>query len=161
VRAEFSLPRHFIPLHGVYFPPLYRLKLKSLHRFTSTATAVEEITAIQEGKLGKGLKEFLNKVIVEKGKNKEELVVVDPKLGAFPVASSHAPHKSANACLPARPINKKLGIKVISDIDTLDLFRGIRSQLSALLNGLDPKDLATMSLGLSHSLSRCVPCIEC
>jgi hypothetical protein len=39
---------------------------------------------MQEGKLGKGLKEFLNKVIVEKGKNKEELVVVDPKLGAFP-----------------------------------------------------------------------------
>ena len=39
---------------------------------------------MQEGKLGKGLKEFLNKVIVEKGKNKEELVVVDPKLGALP-----------------------------------------------------------------------------
>ncbi len=39
---------------------------------------------MQEGKLGKGLKEFLNKVIVEKGKNKEELLVVDPKLGAFP-----------------------------------------------------------------------------
>jgi nucleolar protein 58 len=110
------------------------LKLKSMHRFTSTAVAVEEITALQEGKLGKGLKEFLSKFIVEKGKNKEELVVVDPKL--------------------ARPISKKLGIKVISDIDTLDLFRGIRSQLGALLNGLDPKDLATMSLGLSHSLSR-------
>ncbi|KAH8979915.1 Nop domain-containing protein [Lactarius hatsudake] len=110
------------------------LKLKSLHRFTSTAVAVEEITAMQEGKLGKGLKEFLSKFVVEKGKNKEPLVVVDPKL--------------------ARPISKKLGIKVISDIDTLDLFRGIRSQLTALLNGLDPKDLATMSLGLSHSLSR-------
>lgn len=39
---------------------------------------------MQEGKLGKGLKEFLNKVVVEKGKNKEELLVVDPKLGAFP-----------------------------------------------------------------------------
>ncbi len=64
---------------------LCRLKLKSLHRFTSTAAAVEEITTMQDGKLGKGLKEFLNKVIVEKGKNKEELVVVDPKLGAFPL----------------------------------------------------------------------------
>ena len=40
---------------------------------------------MQEGKLGKGLKEFLNKSIVEKGKNKEALVVVDPKLGASPV----------------------------------------------------------------------------
>jgi nucleolar protein 58 len=71
---------------------LCRLKLKSLHRFTSTATAVEEITTMQEGKLGKGLKEFLNKVIVEKGKNKEELVVVDPKLGAFPSYVENSPH---------------------------------------------------------------------
>ena len=37
-----------------------------------------------------------------------------------------------------------------------DLWRGIRSQITALLDGLDPKDLATMSLGLSHSLSRSV-----
>ena len=37
-----------------------------------------------------------------------------------------------------------------------ELFHGIRSQLTALLDGLDPQDLATMSLGLSHSLSRCV-----
>lgn len=70
---------------GISYPER-RLKLKSLHRFTSTAVAVEEITAMQEGKLGKGLKEFLSKTIVEKGKNKEALVVVDPKLGASPVA---------------------------------------------------------------------------
>ncbi|OSX60511.1 hypothetical protein POSPLADRAFT_1183059 [Postia placenta MAD-698-R-SB12] len=109
------------------------LKLKSLHRFTSTATAVEEITAIQEGKLGKGLKQFLSDEIVGKGKGKDTLAVFDAKL--------------------ARSINKKLGINVIAD-GSMDLFRGIRSQLAALLNGLDPKDLATMSLGLSHSLSR-------
>ena len=36
-----------------------------------------------------------------------------------------------------------------------DLFRGIREQLTSLLDGLDPKDLAAMNLGLSHSLSRC------
>lgn len=57
------------------------LKLKSLHRFTSTATAVEEITALQDGKLGKGLKQFLSDEIVEKGKTKETLLVADPKLG--------------------------------------------------------------------------------
>lgn len=38
-----------------------------------------------------------------------------------------------------------------------ELFHGIRSQLTTLLDGLDPKDLATMNLGLSHSLSRFVP----
>lgn len=38
----------------------------------------------------------------------------------------------------------------------MDLYRGIRSQLASLLGGLDPKDLSTMNLGLSHSLSRLV-----
>jgi len=52
-----------------------------LHRFTSTATAVEEITAVQEGKIGKSLKKFLNDEIIEKGKAEESLLVVDPKLG--------------------------------------------------------------------------------
>lgn len=61
---------------------LKSLKLKALHHFTTTATAVEEITAIQDGLVGKGLKEFLTKEIVEKGKGKESLSVVDPKLGA-------------------------------------------------------------------------------
>ncbi|EPT03090.1 hypothetical protein FOMPIDRAFT_1159146 [Fomitopsis schrenkii] len=109
------------------------LKLKSLHRFTSTATAVEDITALQEGKLGKGLKKFLSDEIVGKGKGKEALTVFDAKLG--------------------HSISKKLGINVVAN-ESMDLFRGIRGQLASLLDGLDPKDLATMSLGLSHSLSR-------
>ena len=62
---------------------LCRLKLKALHRFTSTATAVEDITAIQNGKLGKGLKQFLTDEVLGKGKGKESLVVVDPHLGSF------------------------------------------------------------------------------
>jgi nucleolar protein 58 len=54
-------------------------------------------------------------------------------------------------------IGKKLGIKIYNDTGRdafQDLYRGIREQIAALLDGLDPKDLATMSLGLSHSLSR-------
>lgn len=62
---------------------LSRLKLKALHRFTSTATAVEDITAIQSGKLGKGLKQFLTDEVLGKGKGKESLVVIDPHLGSF------------------------------------------------------------------------------
>lgn len=57
-----------------------RLKLEAIHRFTSTATAVEDITAMQKGKLEKGLKRFLTEEVVEKGKGKESLVVVDTKL---------------------------------------------------------------------------------
>ncbi|KAJ3571186.1 hypothetical protein NP233_g3916 [Leucocoprinus birnbaumii] len=111
------------------------LKLKALHRFTSTATAVEDITALQGGKLGKGLKQFLTDEVVNKGKGKDSLVVIDQNLG--------------------RSIAKKLSINVsVQSEGSNDLWRGIRSQLAALLDGLDPKDLATMSLGLSHSLSR-------
>ena len=58
-----------------------RLKLKALHRFTSTASAVEDITALQNGKLGKGLKKFLSDEVVGKGKGKDHLVVVDTHLG--------------------------------------------------------------------------------
>ncbi|KAJ7087286.1 hypothetical protein B0H15DRAFT_886474 [Mycena belliarum] len=111
------------------------LKLKAIHRFHSTATAVEDITALQKGKLGKGLKDFLTEEIVDKGKTKEALLVIDPHL-------SHS-------------ITKKLSINASAlEGKNEDLWRGIRSQLTALLNGIDPKDLATMSLGLSHSLSR-------
>lgn len=111
------------------------LKLKALHRFTSTATAVEDITALQDGKIGKGLKKFLTDEVLGKGKGKDSLLVIDPHL--------------------SRSISKKLSINVnTTTSEQDDLWRGIRSQLAALLDGLDPKDLATMSLGLSHSLSR-------
>jgi nucleolar protein 58 len=63
--------------HFIFF----RLKLKALHRFTSTATAVEDISAIQNGKIGKGLKQFLTDEVLGKGKGKESLVVIDPHLG--------------------------------------------------------------------------------
>lgn len=62
-----------------------------------------------------------------------------------------------NAEVAGNSISKLLDIKVkVSDAENSDLWLGIRSQLTALLDGLDPKDLATMSLGLAHSLSRCV-----
>lgn len=115
------------------------LKLKAIHRFSSTADAVEDLTQLQDGKLSKVLSKFLVDEITgsksKKGKGVEEtLVVSDTKLGGA--------------------ISKKLGIKVVSDSTTMDLYRGIREQLTSLLKGLDPKDLATMNLGLSHSLSR-------
>lgn len=57
--------------------------------------------------------------------------------------------------LLGRSISKKLNINVsVQSEGSNELWRGIRGQLAALLDGLDPKDLATMSLGLSHSLSR-------
>lgn len=121
------------------------LKLSAIHRFSSTAEAVEDATALTEGKMSKNLKRFLTEEISDKkASKKEELVVVDPKL--------------------AGSISKKLGIQVVSDTSVLDLYRGIRQHLASLLSAgakgssndgsLDPRDLNTMSLGLSHSLSR-------
>ena len=48
---------------------------------------MEEITAMQDGTVGKGLKQFLSKEILEKGKGKESLAVVDPKLGVLELTS--------------------------------------------------------------------------
>ena len=78
-----------------------RLKLRALHRFASTATAVEEITAIQEGKIGKGLKKFLSAEILEKGKGKQSLLVADSKLGASSIPNPRKPlGLITKCCLP-------------------------------------------------------------
>ncbi|KAK0242191.1 Nop domain-containing protein [Armillaria nabsnona] len=110
------------------------LKLKAIHRFTTTATAVEDMTALQDGKVGPGLKKFLSDEVAGKGKGKESLLVAETHL--------------------ATAIKDLLSIKTAAGSSNMDLFRGIRGQLASLLDGLDPKDLSTMSLGLSHSLSR-------
>ena len=62
------------------------LKLQSVHRFSDTAAAVEEISAIGEGKISKNLKKFLveqvqgGKASKKAGGTEEQLVVSDPKL---------------------------------------------------------------------------------
>ena len=56
----------------------------------------------------------------------------------------------------ASAINKlpQLDLKLISDSTTTDMYRTIRQNLDSLIPGLSQKDISTMSLGLSHSLSR-------
>ena len=48
----------------------------------------------------------------------------------------------------------QLDLKLISDATTHGLYRAIRNHLPSLIPGLLPQDINTMSLGLSHSLSR-------
>lgn len=121
------------------------LKLSAIHRFTSTVEAVEAAASINEGKMSKDLKKFLSEEISgHKSRKNEQLIVSDAKLGGS--------------------IAKKLGIQVVSDSSVQDLYRGIRTHLASLLSAggsgkdavaeVDPRDLNTMSLGLSHSLSR-------
>ena len=66
------------------------LKLSAIHRFTNTAEAVEDISAVNEGKMSKSLKKFLTEEIVEgKGKEKENLIVAESKLGMFILPTSY------------------------------------------------------------------------
>ncbi|KAL8963785.1 MAG: hypothetical protein Q9183_004961, partial [Haloplaca sp. 2 TL-2023] len=109
------------------------LKLKEFHPFDSAATALEQSAAIVEGKVTPTLAGMLDAIKDEK---KASLAVADPKL--------------------ASAINKlpQLSLSLISDASTGDLYRSIRNHLSSLIPALVPEKINTMSLGLSHSLSR-------
>ena len=56
----------------------------------------------------------------------------------------------------ASAINKlpQFDLKLVNDSTTNDMYRAIRNHLPSLIPGLSPQDISTMSLGLSHSLSR-------
>eukprot|EP01126_Amoeba_proteus_P030527 TRINITY_DN3015_c0_g2_i1.p1 TRINITY_DN3015_c0_g2~~TRINITY_DN3015_c0_g2_i1.p1 ORF type:complete len:393 (+),score=102.00 TRINITY_DN3015_c0_g2_i1:362-1540(+) len=85
--------------------------------------------------MDKGLKQFLNKTIVQK-EIEETLAVCDKKLGS--AIKEQFPD-----------------LDVVCDPQILELFRCIRSQQNELLSSdLDPEDIKNMSLGLAHSLGR-------
>jgi len=67
-------------------------------------------------------------------KSSEVLALSDPKLGGV--------------------IKEKFGIKCMHDNSVDELLRGIRNQVTNLVSELSDQDLKSMSLGLSHSLSR-------
>lgn len=81
------------------------------------------------------------------------MAVADPKLGTVMNITFKTPPLIISL---ASAINKlpQLQLKLISDSSTTDLYRSIRNHLPSLIPGLLPEDISTMSLGLSHSLSR-------
>lgn len=75
---------------------VHSVKLQAIHRFTSTATAVEDMTAIGEGKVSKSLKKFLTEEVTGNKKFKnEKLAVSEPKLG---MSSSFATSNQVSRC---------------------------------------------------------------
>lgn len=108
------------------------LKLKVFSKFDNIVDALDNVSAIIEGrvtgKLASLLSEFSGK--------KDSLIVSDLKLA-----------KSIKE-LP------DLNLSIISDSAVQELYRVIREHITTLISGLTPTDMSDMVLGLSHSLSR-------
>jgi nucleolar protein 58 len=109
------------------------VRLKGFKKFKDTTEAVAAAASLVDNTLDSGLKKLLKKTIVSKGLT-DELGVIDAKYGGM--------------------IKESLGIKIAHSDAVLEVIRGIRSQLSTLLDGVGEPELKAMSLGLSHSLSR-------
>ncbi|KAL8239998.1 hypothetical protein R6Q59_016565 [Mikania micrantha] len=105
------------------------VKLKAFSKFENTSEALSAATLLLESKPSKGLRKFLRAHC-----DGESLAVADSKLGNV--------------------IKEKLQIDCVHNQAVMELMRGVRSQLTELITGLGAQDLAPMSLGLSHSLSR-------
>lgn len=60
--------------------PTDAAEMLAFHKFADTKAAMEEVTALNESKMGKQLKKFLKKSVVEAGLT-EELAVIDKNLG--------------------------------------------------------------------------------
>jgi len=111
-----------------------QVTLEAFHKFGDTKAAMEAATELTEGAVGKSLKKFLKKSIVDKG-IADSIAVLDKTLGVS--------------------INKKLGIDVAVLSDSLkEVMRGIRAHTVSLIDGLDEKEVNAMALGLAHTLSR-------
>ncbi|XP_047338387.1 probable nucleolar protein 5-2 [Impatiens glandulifera] len=105
------------------------VKLKAFNKFENTSEALSAATLLIDSKPSKGLRKFLRSHC-----DGETLGVADSKLG--------------------NSIKEKLQIDCVHNNTVMELMRGVRSQLTELISGLATTDLAPMSLGLSHSLSR-------
>ncbi|KAJ7527674.1 hypothetical protein O6H91_16G065800 [Diphasiastrum complanatum] len=105
------------------------VKLKAFSKFENTTEALGAATSLVKSKLSKGLRRFLKEQC-----EGEILAIADSKLGKI--------------------ISDKLEINCVHNNAVMELLRGVRSQLGELISGLAGQDMAPMSLGLSHSLSR-------
>ncbi|XP_001641027.2 nucleolar protein 58 [Nematostella vectensis] len=108
------------------------VKLKHFHKFDDTTEALAAATAAIEGKMSKGLKKLLKKVVAKDAH--EQLAVSDAKLGNI--------------------IKEKLSVNCVASTAVHELMRGIRNQMNNLITGLQDREMSAMALGLAHSLSR-------
>ncbi|KAM3917276.1 nucleolar protein 58 isoform 1-T1 [Leptodactylus fuscus] len=108
------------------------VKLKHFEKFQDTTEALAAATALVEGKISKNLKKVLKKIAAKEAH--EQLAIADAKLGGV--------------------IKDKVNLTCVHNTMVTELMRGIRNQIDGLITGLSGREMAAMSLGLAHSLSR-------
>ncbi|XP_076368691.1 nop5 ribonucleoprotein [Tachypleus tridentatus] len=108
------------------------VKLKHFQKFQDMTEALSAATAAVEGKMSKGLKKLLKKLVAKEAQ--ESLAVADAKLGNV--------------------IKEKLNVSCVYNSAIQELIRCIRMQIDNLIVGLPQKEITAMALGLAHSLSR-------
>lgn len=108
------------------------VKLKAFKKFKDNSEALAAITGFVEGKLSKGLKKFLKKVVVDEGVQ-DTIAVADAAIG--------------------KAIKDSMDINCVTNSNIAELYRGLKQQAPSLL-GVTDKNMGLMSLGLAHSLSR-------
>jgi len=108
------------------------VKLKAFKKFKDNSEALAAITGFVEGKMSKGLKKFLKKVVVDEGVQ-DTIAVADAAIG--------------------KAIKDSMDIECTTNKNIAELYRGLKQQAPSLL-GVTDKNMGLMSLGLAHSLSR-------
>ena len=96
------------------------VELHAFSRFKDNKQATEEVLALADAKLGKGLHKFLKKNLL-KGEEAASLIVGDKALGAA--------------------VKRQLNIDVIFSPQTHELLRGIKQHISSLIGGLEDKGM--------------------
>jgi len=109
------------------------VELAAFREFKGTKDVLQAAVQLVNGKMGKSLRKFLKKNIVNT-EIQERLAVADKNL--------------------AKTINKKFGIDCIKNDKFDELMRCIRSNLPTLIEGFTVQDMRNMSLGLAHGMAR-------
>ncbi|CAD8137874.1 unnamed protein product [Paramecium pentaurelia] len=105
----------------------------AFQQFKDTQEALVATSKLINGKIPKKLSKFLEKNVISQ-EVQDQIAVQDKKL--------------------AKQLQEQLGLNCIQTPVTEQLFRGIRSQLTNLIEGLNESELKNMTLGLAHGLSR-------
>lgn len=109
------------------------VELAAFREFRGTKDVLKAAVQLVNGKMGKILRKFLKKNVVN-NEIQHKLAVADKNL--------------------AKTINKKLGIECIKGEKCDELMRCIRMNLPNLIEGVSETDMRNMSLGLAHGMAR-------